>query len=141
MKCIAKHEGKVTVKSISREHEVTMDLSAPVGENKGMTPGEMLLSSVAGCKIISFNTVARMNKVSFTDLSIEIEAEAEEAGFLEGTKIPRKEIKALHTIYKLKSQNTREEIEVCVELVDKLCTVGNALSEKIKNTHDIILVD
>lgn len=141
MKCIAEHVEKRTIKSSSREHTVIMDSQAPLGSNKGMSPGELLLNSIAGCKMLSFTSAARLKKINFSDLSIEIIAEAKDAGIIEEVNIPKKEISKLHIIYRLKTQNSKEEIEECLKLVDELCTVANALSEKIEKTNEIIIVD
>lgn len=141
MKCISNHVEKKTVKSSSRQHVVIMDSQAPLGSDKGMSPGELLLNSIAGCKIMSFTTAARIKKITFSDLSVEVVGDAEEVGVIEGFNIHKKEIKSLKIIYKLKTSSTKEELEECIEIVDQLCTVANALSDKIEKVNEIIILD
>ncbi len=139
MRCIAHHKEKLTIKGISRDHNLTMDMSAPLGNNEGMTPGEVLLNAIAGCKIISFMSLAKMSSLKIEDLVVEVEGEVDKDGFVEGTQIPKKAIKSIKTIYKIKTTNSKEEIENHLKLVDQLCTVGNVISDKVEKTNEIII--
>ncbi|MEG0370762.1 MAG: OsmC family protein [Clostridium sp.] len=140
MKCVAIHEGKLTVGATSRNHNVSMDMPSPIGQNKAMTPGEMLLSSIAGCKIISFSSLAKKSSINFDELTVEISGGIGGSGFIDGTKIPTKEIVSIHTTYKIKTTNTRDELEEFLVIVDKACTVAKAISQDIKSTNEVIML-
>ncbi|KMT21021.1 OsmC family protein [Clostridium cylindrosporum] len=139
MKCKVELKEGVSVLATSREHSVTMDLGTPLGDNKGMTPGEMLLNSVAACKIMSYVSLSKSKNIDVKDLVVEISAEIEEAGPLEDTGIQIKAIKTMKTTYRVKSSNSKEEIENFTKLVEKFCTVANALNDKIKGTIEVII--
>ncbi|AFS79069.1 putative peroxiredoxin, OsmC-like protein [Gottschalkia acidurici 9a] len=138
MKCVATYKDGLTVQSISRDHNLIMDVSK---EDRGMTPGEMLINALAGCKLLSFVSLSRFRNINFENLSIEISAEAEDKGFVGETKIPAKSVKSIHIIYKIKTTNTKEEIREYLKLVDELCAVGNALREDIEKTEEIVILD
>ncbi|MEG0128940.1 MAG: OsmC family protein [Clostridium sp.] len=139
MKCIAKYSGKLGVSGVSGEHDVLMDMPTPFGEDRGMTPGDMLLNSIAGCKIISFVSLAKKFNIEFSDIEVEITGEVDKTGFVGDTHIPKKEIVSMNVIYRIATGHTKEEIEDFLLKVDDLCVVGNALSDNIKKTSEVII--
>ncbi|MEF9951993.1 MAG: OsmC family protein [Clostridium sp.] len=139
MKCIAKYSGKLGVEGVGSGHGVFMDMPEPFGDNKGMTPGDMLLNSIAGCKIISFVSLGKKFNITFEDIEVEISGEVEKTGLVRDTHFPKKELVSIHTIYRITTPHSQEDIEDFLLKVDDLCIVGNALSDNIKKTSEIII--
>lgn len=140
MKCITEYKSGLNIKSTSRSHSIMMDMTSPLGENKGMTPGELLMNSIAGCKMITFVSLAKLNNVTVEDLVIEVTGNTENIGFVDNIKVPKKLFKSIHIIYKVKTPNTNKEIREYLKLVDECCTVANALSKDIKVTDEVIIL-
>lgn len=141
MKCIAKHGGRLSVYSETRGYDVIMDAAPPLGQKKGMSPGELLLNSLAGCKVMSLISVAKRENINIEDLTIEITGETGQIDSSSEGSIKGKAFKNIHTIYRIKTPNSKEEVEDFVYKANKLCTVENSLSEDIEKTSEIIIVE
>lgn len=135
MKCIAKYKNGLVIDSVTRDYEVSMDAAPPLGTKEGMTPGELFLNSLAGCKIMSLMTLARKNKIDIEDITLEIVGEA---GLISPDDIG-KEFKKIDSTYNIVSSHPRSTIEELIKDADKICTVGNSLNSNIEKTYKINL--
>lgn len=140
MKTSAKWIEGMQVEATAGKQTLSIDLAPPAGKGMGMTPSQLMGSAVLGCRIISFVSLARKMKFEFESLEIELEATTRESGTVEGTRFKTHHYDKIHMIYKVKTTRTKEEIEEFLVLVHQLCTVGNALSDDIEQTHEIVIV-
>lgn len=143
MKSIVKIKNDFVAEVTAGNYSTTLDRPADMGGTEGMCPGEAMLSAIGGCKVMSFKMAVQakgLNLEDFKEIEVEVSAEMEGIGTLEGTKMPLSRIKSLHTIYKLKTSKSREDIEDILKAVDQLCVVGQALDHNITKTQEIVLV-
>ncbi|KMT22553.1 OsmC family protein [Clostridium cylindrosporum] len=125
------------------KYTATFDSPATLGGTEGMCPGEGLLSSIAGCKIMSFKMAANAKRIDFNDfkdLEVEVSAEINPDGELEGTKMAKLRVTKIHTVYKLKTTKSQSEVEELIKAVDEICVVGQALDSNIERTQEIIIL-
>lgn len=137
MKCIAKYKERLTIESVSRDYGVTMDAAPPLGQKRGMTPGELLLNALAGCKIMSLISLSSKEGIEIENIIVEVLGETGLMDEVSGVKV--KEFKKIHTVYKIKADNSKEELEDFILKGEKFCTVGNSLKESIEKTTELIV--
>ncbi len=114
----SKHETGMKFTSFINEHQVLTDTGADNGgNNEGPGPKRLMLVALAGCTGIDIVTILNKMKVSFSDLSIDIEATL-------GEEHP-KVYKFVKVIYKIKMADAeRAKMEKAVQLsVEKYCGV------------------
>lgn len=123
-------------------YSTVLDKPCSMGGSKGMCPVEAMLSAIAGCKIMSFKMAVQakgMNFEDYKDLQVEVSAELNDIGSLEGTKMAKLRVRSLHTVYKLKTTKSQSEVEELIKSVDELCVVGQALDDNIIKTQEITI--
>lgn len=111
-----------------------MDASEDIGgENKGMRPMQVLLSSLGGCSAIDVILILKKQKQIIEDFEIELLGNRESKGdYSLFTDI------TLH--FKLKGKIDLEKIERAVELsMEKYCSVAKTLEPTARITHKITL--
>lgn len=136
MKCIARYKDGLIIDSTTRDYEVTMDAAPPLGRKKGMTPGELLLNALAGCKIMSLVSLVKKAGINIEGVTLELTGEV---GLMNSEDVG-KEFKKIHTIYNIKASDSKEKIEELIMKSDKVCTVGNSLKDSIEKTYEINLI-
>jgi putative redox protein len=62
------------------EHRVPVDARAPIGNNRGMAPKELLLSALASCTAMDVVALLRKHKQQLAKLRVEVEAPLSEGG-------------------------------------------------------------
>lgn len=73
VKTVAKTDGKMTVYAQNGEHEVIMDQPVDAnGQNKGPTPVEMVLTALAGCKLMVAQGFAMKNGFETGEMQCEV---------------------------------------------------------------------
>ncbi|UNM95771.1 OsmC family protein [Ignatzschineria rhizosphaerae] len=118
----AVHENyQIAIKA--REHQVMADEPAPIGDNVGMTPMELLLGAMGGCKSIVFKSAAKKLKIAYTKCEIEVEGDFDSAGYMGDPNIPIG-FSAIRTIYHINSIAAKEEIEQLIAFVESHCPVA-----------------
>jgi putative redox protein len=109
----------------------TFDASVSMGgKNKGLTPMQLLASSLAGCMSIDVIMILNKQKVYPEVYMIEIVAKQKE-----GTPSP---FESIHLIFKVDFSVDRNKLERAIELSkEKYCSVSLSLNPIIQITHEI----
>lgn len=111
-----------------------MDASEDIGgENKGLRPMQVLLSSLGGCSAIDVILILKKQKQVIEDFEIELTGGRETKGdYSLFTDI------TLH--FKLKGNLELSKVERAVELsLEKYCSVAKTLEPTARITHKITL--
>jgi putative redox protein len=119
MKTSTKWKHKQAFNSSQDGHVIAID-----GEKKeGMSPKALLLSGLAGCSGIDVVEILSKQKVLFSDLDIEVEAEQ--------TDDHPKVFKDIHITYKIRTDAANEEkVKKAIALsLDKYCGVSAMLKK------------
>lgn len=120
-KAVAQENFKISINA--RDHEVVVDEPAPSGENSGMTPMELLLGAIGGCKSIVFKMTAKNLKIPYTKFEIEVEGDFDSAGYMGDPTIPIG-FSAIRTIYDIDTTAPEKDIETLIAYVESHCPVA-----------------
>lgn len=115
---------------------VQFDGSADIGgENKGMTPMQLLLTSVGACSVMDVVSILKKQREPVEDVQIKIHGDRK----AEGAPKPFTAIQ-LHFI--LKGTLNASKVERAITLgVEKFCSVAESLDPKIEITHSFEVID
>lgn len=111
-------------------HLVLVDAKAEVGgENKGPSPMELLLVSLAGCTAMDVVSILKKRKADLQNFSIKMEGQR-------SSQHP-KYFTRIDVEYNLEGKNLREEdIKQAIELsLNKYCSVSAMLKEKAEISY------
>lgn len=112
----------------------TADFDTPSG-NGGMTPMEMLASSVAACSSLDLIPILEKQRQNLEDLEVKVTGERHAVN-------AANPFSNLHMHFILKGKVAPEKAEKAVALsVEKYCSVGESLDPNIKVTHSFEIVD
>lgn len=99
-----------------RNHSMVIDLpEAKGGNNSGPTALEIAVMSFSGCVGTIFAMVAQKMRVSFDKMEVESDAQQKD-------NAPT--ITDLHFIFSIKTNESKEKIEKCLEHTMSTCPVG-----------------
>jgi len=71
---------KMLFEARAGEHRVPVDARPPFGDNRGMTPKELLLSALAGCTAMDVVALLKKHKQKLERFKVEVEAPVSEGG-------------------------------------------------------------
>lgn len=101
---------------------------------QGMTPMEMLMSSVAACSAIDLIPILAKQRQTLIDLDVKITGDRHEVG-------AAKPFSNIHMHFILKGTIASEKAEKAVALsVEKYCSVGRSLDPNIKVSHSFEII-
>ncbi len=108
-------------------------LMGSLGEQRGLSPMELLLASVAGCSGVDVVMILRKMRVPFTDLRIAIQGERRD-------EHPRVYVR-VHLTYHVWGPNLDlKSVERAVRLsLEKYCSAAATVAAHAEITYDIVL--
>lgn len=111
-------------------------------KNSGyISPGEMFMAALSGCKILTFSKVMKFYNLKFSDLSVEVSAQVELLDNILDTPFKNQKYNEIKTIYTLKTDVKKEKLFEIVKLASKFCTVNIAIDKSIKQTFEIEILE
>ncbi|WP_025729401.1 OsmC family protein [Atopobacter phocae] len=123
-----------------RDFEFIMDEPEKLGgTNQGMNPIEAMLSAVGGCKIIVARSFSKLHNIHLKDITVEVSGILDTDGFLGKNPEAKVGLSELKSIYHIKADNTKEEIEAFVDFIEKTCPVIDTISHAPKLKEEIHL--
>ena len=125
-------KGNMLFDAIVSGHHVMMDAVPAVGgEDKGARPKELMLSALAGCTGMDVVSILKKMRVSFTGLSIRVEAEM--------TEDHPKHYNKMHVIYEFTGNDLQlDQLQKAVELSqEKYCGVSFVYKKAMEVTYEI----
>jgi uncharacterized OsmC-like protein len=116
----------------NREAAIILDLqNAKGGNNQGPTPYELIGMALSGCVAITYETIARNSKVSFSALRVEIETFTPE-----GEKI----LTSVDVVAHIKSDTNKDRLQRIYEKAAANCHVGLLLRKAgIQITEKLVI--
>lgn len=113
-----------------RNHSMVIDLpEAKGGINSGPTALEMCVMSFSGCVGTIFAMVAQKMRLTFEHMEVEVNAEQ---------KNEAPTITDIHFIMNIKTNETKDKIEKCLEHTMNTCPVGVLFKQAgVKITNEI----
>ena len=111
-----------------------LDASEDIGgKNKGLTPMQLLASSLAGCMSIDVIMILEKQKINPKIFKIEIDAQKKE-----GTPSP---FETIHFTFSIDKELDQNKIERAINLsIDKYCSVMATLTKDLNFSFEINLV-
>ncbi len=101
------------------------------GENLGMRPMELLLSSMISCASIDILLILKKKRIELSNYEVIAEGNRKE-----GVPSPFEKI---HVLFKIGENDPIDQVEKAVILsLEKYCSVSASLAKEIKITHQII---
>lgn len=111
----------------AREFSFLMDEPENIGgSNTGMTPLEVLLSSLGGCLTITTAAYAPQFKVEFSDIDIKIEGDFDPRGF-KGYKDIAPGFQEIRFTINIDTDAPQETLNKLLEIVKNNCPVSDTL--------------
>lgn len=121
---------------IVKHDEIKTDLShgeLHIGKEKGYTPFELLVASIAGCSAIVFRTILEKKRITYHEFTMETEVRRSEA--------LAKPLESVHLHYKIKAEGiTQKQLEKALELAMKNCTIVQSVKDSIEIIETIELI-
>ncbi|MCH8568019.1 MAG: OsmC family protein [Balneolales bacterium] len=114
-------------------NSVQIDGSAQIGgEEKGMRPMELLLTSVAACSAFDVVSILKKQRQSLEDVLVKAKADRASEGDV-------KPFTAIHLTFEIIGEVHQEKAKRAVQLaVEKYCSVGASLNPDIPVTHETV---
>lgn len=111
-------------------------------KNSGyISPGEMFMAALSGCKILTFSKAMKFYNLKFSSLSVEVCAQVELLDNILDTPFKNQKYNEIKTIYTLKTDVKKEKLFEIVKLASKFCTVNIAIDKSIKQTFEIKILE
>lgn len=119
----------------SGDHSFTLDQPAAMGgQDEGMSPVQALLGALAACKAMGARVMARRAGIKLNDISVECTGILDPTGVLSKDPDVRVGPTDVHTVYRIDADNTAEELDAFVELVENRCPVQDAMVNPVSFT-------
>ncbi len=96
------------------------------GEDTGMMPTELFISSLASCFCLALVYAANKKRIKINDMRVDVSSEADTKNLI---------YKKL--IVKVKSSNSETELESLIGLAKKYCYVSNTISQSCSIEYEI----
>lgn len=96
------------------------------GEDTGMMPTELFISSLASCFCLALVYAANKKRFKINDMRVDVSSEADTKNLI---------YKKL--IVKVKSSNSETELESLIGLAKKYCYVSNTISQSCSIEYEI----
>ena len=96
------------------------------GEDTGMMPTELFISSLASCFCLALVFVAKRKRIKIADMRVDVNAEADTRNF-----------RYKKLIVKVKSSTLDAELESLIEQAKKYCYVSNTISQSCPIEYEI----
>jgi len=110
-----------------REFEIDVDEPPQYhGEDTGMMPTELFLSSLASCFCLALVFVAKKKRVQITDMRVDVSAEADTKNF-----------RYSRLIVKVGSSIANSVLEEMIVQAKKYCYVSNTISQSCPIEYEI----
>ncbi|MEE8298250.1 MAG: OsmC family protein [Thermodesulfobacteriota bacterium] len=117
------YQGRVQV----RQFEVDVDEPPQFhGEDTGMMPTELFISSLASCFCLALVFVAKKKRIKITDMRVDVSAEADTKNF----RYSRLIVKSISSVSKSKLQEM-------IGQAKKYCYVSNTISQSCPIEYEI----
>jgi uncharacterized OsmC-like protein len=117
------YQGRVQV----RQFEVDVDEPPQFhGEDTGMMPTELFISSLASCFCLALVFVAKKKRIKITDMRVDVSAEADTKNF----RYSRLIVKTISSVSKSKLQEM-------IGQAKKYCYVSNTISQSCPIEYEI----
>lgn len=111
-------------------------------KNSGyISPAEMFMAALSGCKILTFSKVMKFYNLKFSFLSVEVSSQVELLDNILDTPFKNQKYNEIKTIYTLKTDVKKEKLFEIVKLASKFCTVNIAIDKSIKQTFEIEILE
>ncbi|MGS0972738.1 MAG: OsmC family protein [Candidatus Izemoplasmataceae bacterium] len=145
---ITKYRAKATklpeglrVETESRNFKISIDEPKSLGgENKSMSPVEVLLCALGGCQAIVASAFAEAHDVKFDDFHVEIEGDIDLDGFM-GKSLVRPGFQEIRYTMHFKRSEPREKILRFVEFMEKTCPVGDSIENEVKLVNSGVILE
>ena len=107
--------------------------------NEAAAPGaaSTFLASLASCKLVSLLELKEKYKMQIDEAQVLVNGVTGRGELIEGTHIPSSRFLSIEFIFRVKSNQTDEELWDYLKYVNGACTMGNSLSEKIDINYRI----
>lgn len=96
------------------------------GEDTGMMPTELFISSLASCFCLALVYAANKKRIKINDMRVDVSSEADTKNLI---------YKKL--IVKVKSSNSETQLESLIGLAKKYCYVSNTISQSCSIEYEI----
>ena len=118
----------------ARDFQITVDEpEASGGDNTGMNPVELLLSSIASCQTITALIFADFYGIPVDDIKVEAEGGMDPDGFSGMDPDARPGIQKIHFRFMIiKSRAPRVQVEELLKAVERMCPVGDSFRRGVE---------
>ena len=140
-KVTGKKAGDLQVEVETRGHKIRID--EPVeqgGEDTGMNPVELLLSSIASCQIITTSIYAESMGIKIEEMSVEVEGDMDSAGFMGYAKF-RPGYTNIRTHIHIKSPADPMMVQQLVDLVEIRCPAADSVKNGVELSKAVLEVE
>ncbi len=97
--------------------------------------GQMLLVSLASCKLVSFLDLRRKHGMDIQHAEIEVRGVTGKGEPIEGTRYPSFRFLRIDYVFKVRTDHSEEELLHYLKFVNGACTVGNSISDRVEQTY------
>ena len=109
---------------------VTTDQAAPLGEDTGPSPVELVLAALGACQEVVYGVHARLLGIPLESVTVAVQAEIDLRGFFGAAEVPVGFRRVTYTA-DIRSSASPEQIAQLVEVADAHCPVSAILREPV----------
>lgn len=129
------------VEAKSRHFRILMDEPKNMGgTNEGMTPMEVMLSSLGACQAIVTKIYAKAKGLKIDDVRIDIEGDIDMDGFMHKTDVRPGFQEIRYTVH-FTSAESKEKLEAFADFVENTCPVSDSLIHPVKLKRQAVVID
>ena len=120
-----------------RYDNVVADFSIAVDFDRKTAPsaGQMLLVSLASCKLVSLLDLRSKHGMDIEHAEIEVRGVTGKGERIEGTRYPSFRFLRIDYVFKVRTDHTDDELWAYLKFVNGACTVGNTISGQVEQNY------
>lgn len=101
------------------------------GEDTGMNPVELLLSSIAACQTLTALLFSSFYGIKIDDIRVDVDGSLDPDGFSGMDPTVRPGFQKIHSTFHIKSSAPKVQLQQLLKMVEKQCPVGETVTNGV----------
>lgn len=140
-KAVSRKNGDLATEVQARQHLIQIDEPLEQGgQDTGMNPIELLLSSVAACETLTIALYAQQLGIELEDLQVEVEGDLDSAGMM-GIGGFRSGLTQIRTNVKIKSNAKKSDLDMLITVMEARCPARDSVGNGVEFAKPILTIE
>ena len=111
-----------------RGHEVTVGQTAPLGDDEGPSPVELVLGALGSCQEVVIGVHARLLGIPVSSVRVEVSGDLDPRGFFGAADVPVGFSEVRYTVH-IESDADADKLAELISRAERLCPVTAIIAE------------